>query len=173
LIDLVSSSLVREVARFGGDVSPLSIRRPTSAEAQIREMSFLDRVYQRARDTRPRIVFPEGDDPRVQEAASASRRKGGVVEVCRRAPDSRCRFSPPPALASSDSISHGCFPAEALEHPLTRGACLVGIGAADVMSGRGVSERDTIRPRCGGGHGARDRDGVGRVLHGGRAGNAC
>src|SRR3989442_11497321 len=36
--------------------------------------------------------------------------------------------------------------AEALEHPLTRGACLVGIGAADVMVGGAVyPSADTIR----------------------------
>ncbi len=33
-------------------------------------MSFLDRVYQRAKEMRARVVFPEGDDPRVQEAAA-------------------------------------------------------------------------------------------------------
>ena len=52
-------------------------------------MSFMDRVYQRARETRPRVVFPEGEDPRVLEAAKRVERDGfGVVEVLRRAPDS-------------------------------------------------------------------------------------
>jgi hypothetical protein len=32
-------------------------------------VSFLDRVFARARRANRRIVLPEGDDPRVQEAA--------------------------------------------------------------------------------------------------------
>ena len=111
-------------------------------------MSFLDRVYQRARDTKPRVIFPEGDDPRVQEAAKRVEREGmGVVEVLRRAPDSRT-----PLLARHlrsrcpDRFPTDASAAEALEHPLTRGACLVAIGAADVMVGGAVyPSADTIR----------------------------
>src|SRR6266576_1131430 len=111
-------------------------------------MSFLDRVYQRARETRPRIVFPEGDDPRVQEAAKRVEREGmGVVEVLGRAPDSRM-----PLLARHlrarrpDHFATDASAAQALEHPLTRGACLVGIGAADVMvGGADYPSADTIR----------------------------
>jgi len=111
-------------------------------------MSFLDRVYERARETRPRIVFPEGDDPRVQEAAKRVEREGmGVVEVLGRAPDSRM-----PLLARHlrarrpDHFPTDASAAEALEHPLTRGACLVGIGAADVMvGGADYPSADTIR----------------------------
>src|SRR5216117_634731 len=111
-------------------------------------MSFLDRVYQRARATRPRIVFPEGDDPRVQEAAKRVEREGmGVVEVLGRAPDSRM-----PLLARHlrarrpDHFATDASAAQALEHPLTRGACLVGIGAADVMvGGADYPSADTIR----------------------------
>ena len=111
-------------------------------------MSFLDRVYQRARETRPRIVFPEGDDPRVQEAAKRVEREGmGVVEVLGRAPDSRM-----PLLARHlrarrpDHFPTDASAAQALEHPLTRGACLVGIGAADVMvGGADYPSADTIR----------------------------
>ena len=111
-------------------------------------MSFLDRVYQRARATRPRIVFPEGDDPRVQEAAKRVEREGmGVVEVLGRAPDSRM-----PLLARHlrarrpDHFPTDASAAQALEHPLTRGACLVGIGAADVMvGGADYPSADTIR----------------------------
>src|SRR5213593_833586 len=111
-------------------------------------MSFLDRVYQRARDTKPRVIFPEGDDPRVQEAAKRVEREGmAVVEVLRCAPDSRT-----PLLARHlrsrcpDRFPTDASAAEALEHPLTRGACMVAIGAADVMVGGAVyPSADTIR----------------------------
>ena len=56
-------------------------------------MSFLSRVYQRARDAKQRVVFPEGDDPRVQEAAARMEREGlAIVEVLKRFPDSRAPF---------------------------------------------------------------------------------
>src|SRR5207247_11333338 len=60
----------------------------------------------------------------------------GVVEVLGRAPDSRM-----PLLARHlrarrpDHFPTDASVTQALEHPLTRGACLVGIGAADVMVG--------------------------------------
>src|SRR5207249_2036917 len=43
-------------------------RGPASAEAEIRQVSFRARVYERARGARLRIVLPEGDDPRVSGA---------------------------------------------------------------------------------------------------------
>ena len=113
-------------------------------------MSFLDRVKQRARDASPRqrVVFPEGDDPRVQQAAGQLEREGlALVEVLPRTPDSRT-----PSLVRHlrarrpDRFPTDASAAEALEHPLTRGACLVGIGAADVMVGGAVyPSADTIR----------------------------
>jgi len=111
-------------------------------------MSFLDRVYQRARDARQRIVFPEGDDPRVQEAAQRMEREGlAVVEVLKRFPDSRAPFLARHLRSRRpDRFPTDASAAEALEHPLTRGACLVGIGAADVMVGGAVyPSADTIR----------------------------
>jgi phosphate acetyltransferase len=108
-------------------------------------MSFLDRVFERARAIRPRVVFPEGDDPRVQEAATRVEREGlasvqlmdhsllpKMVALLRsRRPD---KF---PTDAAAD---------QALAHPLLRGACLVGIKAADVMVGGAVyPSSDTIR----------------------------
>lgn len=112
-------------------------------------MSFRDRVHERARRAGRRIVLPDGADPRVQEAARRLRAEGlGVVEVlgdvrsdprraacgrllCERHPD---RF-PTPAAAET-----------ALEHPLTFGACLVALGAADVMvGGARHPSADTIR----------------------------
>jgi phosphate acetyltransferase len=112
-------------------------------------VSFRDRVQERARRAGRRIVLPEGADPRVQEAARRLRAdRLGVVEVlgdvrrdprraacgrllCERRPD---RF---PTLAAAET---------ALEHPLTFGACLVALGAADVMVGGAVHpSADTIR----------------------------
>ena len=111
-------------------------------------MSFLDRVYQRARDARQRVVFPEGDDPRVQEAAQRMEREGlAIVEVLKRFPDSRAPFLARHLRSRRpDRFPTDASAAEALEHPLTRGACLVGIGAADVMVGGAVyPSADTIR----------------------------
>src|SRR5216117_2576597 len=111
-------------------------------------MSFLDRVFQRARETRPRVVFPEGDDPRVQEAAQRMERDGlAVVEVLKRFPDSRAPFLARHLRSRRpDRFPTDASAAEALEHPLTRGACLVGIGAADVMVGGACyPTADTIR----------------------------
>jgi phosphate acetyltransferase len=112
-------------------------------------VSFRDRVHERARRAGRRIVLPEGADPRVQEAARRLRAgQLGVVEVlgdvrrdprraacgrllCERRPD---RFA---SLAAAET---------ALEHPLTFGACLVALGAADVMVGGAVHpSADTIR----------------------------
>jgi phosphate acetyltransferase len=110
-------------------------------------LSFLDRVYQRARDARQRVIFPEGDDPRVQEAARRVEREGlATVEVLRRFPDSRMPFLARHLRSRRpDRFPTDASAAEALEHPLTRGACLVGIGAADVMVGGAVyPTADTI-----------------------------
>src|SRR5207237_10548237 len=98
-------------------------------------MSFLDRVYQRARDTNPRVIFPEGDDPRVQEAAKRVEREGmGVVEVLRRAPDSRTPFLARHLRSRRpDRLPTDAAAAEALEPPLPTRPCLVGIRAADGM----------------------------------------
>jgi phosphate acetyltransferase len=112
-------------------------------------VSFRDRVHERARRAGRRIVLPDGADSRVQEAARRLRDEGlGVVELLgdvrrdprrdacgrllrERRPD---RF---PTQAAADT---------ALEHPLTFGACLVAIGAADVMVGGAAHpSADTIR----------------------------
>ncbi len=111
-------------------------------------MSFMDRVYQRAREARQRVVFPEGDDPRVQEAATRMERDGlATVEVLQRFPDSRAPFLARHLRSRRpDRFPTDASAAEALEHPLTRGACLVGIGAADVMvGGAKYPSADTIR----------------------------
>ena len=101
-------------------------------------MSFRDRVYERARRAGRRVVLPEGADPRVREAADRLRADGlAVVEVLgdvtrdpRRAECARHLRERRP-----DKFSSAAAAAAALDHPLTFGACLVGLGAADVMVG--------------------------------------
>jgi phosphate acetyltransferase len=112
-------------------------------------VTFRDRVYERARRARRRIVLPEGGDPRVEEAARRLEREGlGVVEVLGRPlPASRI----PHLVRHLRGRSPERFPtdaaaAAALEHPLTFGACLVGVGRADVMVGGATfPSGDTIR----------------------------
>lgn len=106
-------------------------------------MSFMDRVYQRAREIKARIVLPEDDDSRVREAARKIEHEGlGTVIT---------PFAARPAMISllrsrrPDKFPTDAAAVEALEHPLTRGACLVGIGAADVMvGGADYPSADTI-----------------------------
>ncbi len=112
-------------------------------------MTFLGRVYERARRAKRRIVLPEGDDPRVQEAArQIDRDELGTVQVLMRP----FPQSPFPACVrllrtrQPDKFPSDAAAAAALEHPLTFGACLVGIGAADVMvGGADYPTADTIR----------------------------
>jgi len=112
-------------------------------------VTFRDSVYERARRAGRRIVLPEGTDERVREAARRLEREGlGVVEVLGR---------PLPASRIPDLVRHlrarrpEKFPtdaaaAAALEHPLTFGAALVGLGRADVMVGGATfPSGDTIR----------------------------
>jgi phosphate acetyltransferase len=112
-------------------------------------VTFRDSVYERARRAGRRIVLPEGTDERVQEAARRLEREGlGVVELLGR---------PLPASRIPDLVRHlrarrpDRFPtdvaaAAALEHPLTFGAALVGLGRADVMVGGATfPSGDTIR----------------------------
>ena len=112
-------------------------------------MTFRDSVYERARRAGRRIVLPEGTDERVREAAQRLEREGlGVVEVLGR---------PLPASRIPDLVRHlrarrpEKFPtdaaaAAALEHPLTFGAALVGLGRADLMVGGATfPSGDTIR----------------------------
>lgn len=111
-------------------------------------MTFLDRVYERARKAKARIVLPEGNDARVREAAAKIEREGlGVVQLLESHPASRI----PQLVQFLRSRRPDKFPtdsaaAQALEHPLTYGACLVGLGQADVMvGGADYPTGDTIR----------------------------
>ena len=112
-------------------------------------MTFLDRVYARAREIRPRVVLPEGDDERVQEAARVlERKKLARVELLDRTvshlPTAEMvellRARRPERFDSDDAAR------QVLSHPLTYGACLVAIGAADVMvGGAHYPTADTVR----------------------------
>jgi len=112
-------------------------------------VSFRGRLYERARGAQKRIVLPEGDDPRVQEAARRLERDGlGVVELLGRPlPASRL-----PALIQHlrarhpEKFSDDAAARAALRHPLVFGAALVGLGRADVMVGGACyPSGDTIR----------------------------
>ena len=112
-------------------------------------MSFLSRVYERARLVQARIVLPEGDDPRVQEAARRLEHEGlGKVALL----DRTTPHSPLPDMVpllrsrQPDRFPSDAVAAQALEHPLTYGACLVALGHADVMvGGASYPTGDTIR----------------------------
>ena len=112
-------------------------------------MTFLDRVHERARRAGRRILLPEGDEPRVQEAARRLRDgRLGSVELL-----GDVRRDPRLAACANymrerrpDRFDTTAAAATALEHPLTFGACLVALGAADVMVGGAAHpSADTIR----------------------------
>lgn len=108
-------------------------------------MSFLNRVKQRAREAKQRVVFPEGDDPRVQEAAKRVEREGLGTLVRLDGRDMAACIALLRARRP-DKFPDDAAAAVALAHPLVYGACLVGIGAADVMvGGAGYPSADTIR----------------------------
>jgi len=112
-------------------------------------VTFLARVYERARRANLRIVLPEGDDPRVREAAERIEREGlGKVQLL----DQTAHRAPRTELIrllrtrKPDKFSTDAAAIEALRHPLTLGACLVGVGEADVMvGGADYPTADTIR----------------------------
>ena len=112
-------------------------------------MSFMDRVYARARDVKARIVLPEGDDPRVQEAGRKLEREGlGTVQLLHSTTSHAARPTVVSFLRTHrpDKFPTDASAAQALEHPLTFGACLVAIGGADVMvGGAAYPTADTIR----------------------------
>jgi len=111
--------------------------------------SWLGRVYERARRAKLRIVLPEGDDPRVQDAARKIEAEGlGLVELLERPTSHALR---PECVRLLRTRKPDKFPTdtaalEALKHPLTLGACLVAVGEADVMvGGADYPTADTIR----------------------------
>ena len=112
-------------------------------------MTFRERLYERARRAGRRIVLPEGNDPRVREAAARIERMGlGTVQLL----EGTSPLSLLPDMVRllrtrhSDKFPTDAAALTALEHPLTRGAALVGLGRADVMVGGATfPSGDTIR----------------------------
>jgi len=102
--------------------------------------SFRDRVFAAARRARRRILLPEADDPRVAAAGRELVAQGLGVLVTPEPIE-----SPPAAEVVTwlrgrrpDRFPDDAAARAALAHPLTRGACLVGLGRADVMVGGAV-----------------------------------
>jgi phosphate acetyltransferase len=107
-------------------------------------MSFMDRVYARAREIKARVVLPEVDDPRVQEAARKIEREGLGTVMTPHAP--RATMVAYLRSRRPDKFPTDAEAGRALEHPLVVGACLVGLGEADVMvGGADYPSADTIR----------------------------
>jgi len=112
-------------------------------------VTFLDRVFAQARELRPRVVLPEGDDERVREAAGVlERKKLAQVQLL----DRTVSHLPTPEMVQllrarrPERFSSDDAAIQALSHPLTYGACLVGTGAADVMvGGAHYPTADTVR----------------------------
>jgi len=112
-------------------------------------VTFRERLYERARRAGRRIVLPEGNDPRVREAAARIERMGlGTVQLL----EGTSPLSLLPDMVRllrtrhSDKFPTDAAALTALEHPLTRGAALVGLGRADVMVGGATfPSGDTIR----------------------------
>jgi len=110
-------------------------------------VTFRDRVYERARRAPQRIVLPEGQDPRVRDAAARiTALRLGSVRVLDPA------AVPPPELADllvarrPDRFPTTAAARTALQEPLLAGACMVGAGLADVMVGGAAAPTgDVIR----------------------------
>ena len=112
-------------------------------------MTFLDRVYERARKLKARVVLAEGEDSRVQEAARKIERQGlGKVDLLDNATPHAARLAMISLLRTRrpDKFPTDAAALQALEHPLVFGACLVGVGDADVMLGGAMyTSAETIR----------------------------
>ena len=112
-------------------------------------MTFLDRVFERARRVKARIVLAEGEDARVQEAGRTIEREGlGTVQLLDRRTTHDARRTMISLLRSRrpDKFPTDGAASQALEHPLVFGACLVGLGDADVMLGGAMyTSAETIR----------------------------
>ena len=112
-------------------------------------MTFLDRVYERARKLKARVVLAEGEDSRVQEAARKIEREGlGKVDLLDNATPHAARLAMISLLRTRrpDKFPTDAAALQALEHPLVFGACLVAGGDADVMLGGAMyTSAETIR----------------------------
>lgn len=112
-------------------------------------MTFRDRVYERARRAKRRIVLPEGQDPRVRAAAGRIETLGlGRVQLL----DVAAAASPPAPLAQllmtrrPDRFPSHAAALDALGQPILLAACMVGAGLADAMVGGAAAPTgDVIR----------------------------
>jgi len=101
---------------------------------------FRDRVFAVARRAQRRILLPEVEDERVRAAGRELVALGlGALVV----PEPAASTPSPELVAWLRRRRPERFPDDgaartALAHPLTRGACLVGLGRADVMIGGAV-----------------------------------
>lgn len=101
---------------------------------------FRDRVYAAARRAKRRILLPEMEDARVVQAGQELVARGLGVLV----PPSLVSAPASPELVAwlrrqrPERFPDDRAARDALAHPLTRGACLVGTGQADVMIGGAV-----------------------------------
>lgn len=110
-------------------------------------MSFADRLAERARRARRRVVLPEGDDARVR--AAAERLRGiAAVEVLGDVGGDPRRDACAALLRTrrADRFANDAAAAAALTDPLLFAACLVGTGAADVaVAGAAHPTSDVLR----------------------------
>src|SRR5207253_1651199 len=124
-------------------------RGTKGTQEKVRQVTFRDSVYERARRAGRRIVLPEGTDERVRAAATRiERERLGIVQLL----EGPAPRSPLPEMTRllrtrhPDRFPTDAVAAAALEHPLTFGAALVGVGRADVMVGGATfPSGDTIR----------------------------
>lgn len=103
-------------------------------------MEILDRIRERARAERMRIVLPEWDDPRVREAAQSD-----LFEAMPPAPDFE-KYAP----LYQERRKHKGLSLEAarlaVEDPLLRGALMVHAGDADgLVAGAVATTSETVR----------------------------
>jgi phosphate acetyltransferase len=120
---------------------------------------FFERLKDRARATRRRIVFPEGDDPRVIEAARCLKQDGlaepilltrsdleGIETV---SPETSPRLQDYAALYHQRRSSHGVTESDACTiacRPLYYGALMVAMGDADgTVGGCVCTTAETVR----------------------------
>ncbi len=101
-------------------------------------MSFLARVTERAREKPRRVVLPEGDDPRVQDAARRLTAEGIAVPLVLSKATPLGRLADCAQLLRTrrpDKFPTDIAATEAARQPITYGACLVALGEADAMVG--------------------------------------
>ena len=112
-------------------------------------MPPLDRIIERAREARKRIVFPESDDPRVQRAAARLAAEGIVEPLLVGDPATDPARDDCIDAAAEPLRARGMDRAEVerlLADPLYYAAAMVRAGAADgTVAGAAHSTADTLR----------------------------